>query len=424
MTRSATPKLRTYVGLAATSVLVGLAAGRLELVVLSAPFLLAVVTALASTAPPRIEVSTRLVTTRALEGDEVEVVVSLHSRVRIDEAELGVVIPPGFESVPEHRSIALRLPAGRPIEYHWRLHALRWGAHKIGLIALRIPGPGRLVTFEDVIDVQQIIHVYPSSERITRSIAPPHTQIYSGDYVARSAGDGIEFASVRPFVTGDSVRRVNWRVTSRTNALHVNLSHPERDTDVVLFLDTFSDIDFADGTTLDLTVRGAAAIAQYHLQHNDRVGLVSFGGMLRWLTASMGRTHTYRIAEFILDVNTTFSYAWKNIELLPPGTIPSSALVVAFSPLVDERASKALTDIGARGFSLAIVNTLAEERIDPRPTPEGNLAHRVWRLQRQMARDQFRARGIPVMTWSGEVGIESVLAQVPRRHPQVRKVQR
>jgi uncharacterized protein (DUF58 family) len=280
------------------------------------------------------------------------------------------------------------------------------------------------VTYEDVRDTRQSLRIYPASERITKSIDPPDTGTYSGDYVARGAGDGIEFATVRPFVRGDSVRRVNWRVTSRTGALHVNLAHPERETDVVLFLDTFSDIDLRKESTLDLTVRGAAAIAQYHLLHNDRAGLVSFGGMLRWLNASMGRTHTYRIAEFVLDVNTTFSYAWKNIELLPPGTIPPSALVVAFSPLVDQRAIRALADIGARGFSLVIVNTLAESLIDPRPDPEGRLAYRVWKLQRQMGRDQFRAKGIPVVTWAGEEGVESVLRAIPRRGRRVRALNR
>lgn len=424
MTRSATPKLRTYVAIIATGMFGGLATGRLELIVLCAPFVLAIVMALASTTVPHIDLAVSLSDERALEGDEISVLIASTSADSIREAEIGLVVPPAFESLADHRSLGRHLDAGERVELEWPLRAIRWGAHRIGLVAVRATGPGGLVTYEDVRDTRQSLRIYPASERITKSIDPPDTGTYSGDYVARAAGDGIEFATVRPFVRGDSVRRVNWRVTSRTGALHVNLAHPERDTDVVLFLDTFSDIDLRKESTLDLTVRGAAAIAQYHLLHNDRAGLVSFGGMLRWLNASMGRTHTYRIAEFVLDVNTTFSYAWKNIELLPPGTIPPSALVVAFSPLVDPRAIRALADIGARGFSLVIVNTLAESLIDPRPDPEGRLAYRVWKLQRQMGRDQFRAKGIPVVTWAGEEGVESVLRAIPRRGRRVRALNR
>ena len=28
----------------------------------------------------------------------------------------------------------------------------------------------------------------------------------------------------------------------------------------------------------------------------------------------MGRTHAYRVADFLLDISSTFSYAWKDIE--------------------------------------------------------------------------------------------------------------
>jgi uncharacterized protein (DUF58 family) len=420
MTRSATRKLSSYVTLAALSLFGGLAAGRPELVVIAAPFVVAVIISLTTTSVPHVGVSIRLSDDRVLEDDEFDVIFSLFAEDDVREVEFGLVVPPGLESVEGYRTVALDLRGGEPAEHRWPLRAQRWGAHQVGLVAVRVPGTGRLITYEDVIDLGQSVHVYPLSERVTRGVVPSDTQIYSGDYVARSAGDGIEFAAVRPFVRGDSVRRVNWRVTSRTKELHVNLAHPERDADVVLFLDTFSDIDLREGTTLDLTVRGASALAQYHLRHNDRVGLISFGGMLRWLNASMGRTHTYRIAEFILDVNATFSYAWKDIELLPPGTIPPSALVVAFSPLVDDRAIRALADIGARGFSLVVVNTLAEDQIRPLPSPEGNLAYRVWKLQRQMARDEFRARGTPMVTWSGEDGIQAALAQIPRRNRRVR----
>jgi hypothetical protein len=146
--------------------------------------------------------------------------------------------------------------------------------------------------------------------------------------------------------------------------------------------------------------------------------------MLHWLNASMGRLHRYRIADFVLGVNATFSYAWKDIELLPPGTLPPSAVVIAFSPLVDQRALRALTDIGARGFSLVIINTLSEDEIGPAQNPEGRLSHRVWKLQREMARDEFRSRGIPVVTWSGESGIETVIAEIPRRDRRLSTVRR
>lgn len=446
MTRSATPKLRALAGIVALTVVVGLATGRVELVVTAVPPLVVLAWSLATTKPPVISVQFTVDTERAVEGDDV----AAHVRAEVTaeaayELELAVVVPRGFGAEGATR-VHGRPATGEALEHTSHLRAERWGAHSLGAVAVRITGPGRLIAFEEIVERPHRINVYPAPDEVARSLAPPETQIYSGDYVARSAGDGIEFASVRPFVLGDSLRRVNWRVTSRNQDLHVNLGHPERNADLVLFLDTFTDVEVADRktfgdltsggvlntpnvhdsatgrTTLDIAVRGAAALAQHHLEHNDRVGLIGFGGMLHWLTASMGRTHVYRIADFLLGINATLSYAWKDIELLPHGTLPPSALVVALSPLVDARALRALADISARGFSLVVINTLRESAIARSPGPEGELAHRAWRLVRSKLRDELRAAGVPVVTWSGESGIQTALAQIPRmgRGPAVR----
>ena len=415
MIRAASPKLKTYVALSAWGLFLGVASGNIEIVALAAPFLVAVLLATVAAAPPRLDADVTVSDERCIEGDEVDVAVELLASHPWNEVELALAVPAGFEVVAGDRRATIRLEAGVPFQHVWRLRATRWGAQRLGLIGIRLYGAGRLTVFEDVIDGVRIVKIYPAYDRIQKTIAPVDTQIYVGDYVARSAADGIEFASVRPFVPGDSVRRVNWRVTSRRNSLHVNLAQPERDADIVLFLDTFGEADVGEETTLDLTVRGASVIARHHLRHNDRIGLVSFGGMLRWLTASMGRMHNYRIADFLIDVNATFSFAWKDIELLPRGTLPSKASVVAFSPLSDDRAFAALADINRRGFPVVVINTLVEERVPPSPGPEGDLAHRAWVLERHRKRDLLKASGVPVADWDGRESIQVPLAQFPQR---------
>ena len=310
MKASVTPKLVTYVLIAGLGLLGGIALGRPELVSLATPVVLSLVLGLARTHLPAITVSVKTDVDRCIEGDVVQAAVTLGSLHPPLEVAVATGISEGLEAEPTTRSATLLLGEGKQQVENVCLVAKRWGLQRVGPIALRVQGPGRLITFEGVVDEARTVKVFPTYESLMRGLPPAQTQMNSGDHVARALGDGIEFATVRPFAYGDSVRRVNWRVTSRTQELHVNLAHPERNSDVVLFLDTFSDAQLARGTTLDLTVRGASAVAHHHLRHHDRVGLVSFGGNARWLTASMGRSHTYRIAEFLLDVNATFSYSW------------------------------------------------------------------------------------------------------------------
>jgi uncharacterized protein (DUF58 family) len=409
----ATPKLLVLISLAAAALWLGAITGQPELVVLATPLIVAVVHGCAHSELVEVATEVTLPHQRVLEGDAPTVVLTLDSATRC-EVEVGVGVPAGVERM-RGRTNLVAVDADEPKVVAVELRATRWGAKRIGPVVERIYGAGRLLVYERVRVEPLMLKVYPAPERLRRSVPPTRTEAFSGDYVSRVTGDGIEFATVKPFATGDTVRRVNWRVTSRRDALHVNLSHPERDTNLILFLDTFADVGLRSGSVLDLTVRGATAVAQHHLRHNDRVGIVSFGGMLRWLTASMGRSHALRIADFLLDVNATFSYAWKDIDKLPTKTLPPSALIVAFSPLVDNRALGALTDIAARGFSIVVVNTLPEDEIDPGSGREAELAHRAWRLQREMTRARLTAAGVPVVTLKPGTGIEAALASAPRR---------
>ena len=52
----------------------------------------------------------------------------------------------------------------------------------------------------------------------------------------------MEFADLRPFMFGDRVRRINWRASARRGELWVNEQHPERNVDVVLFVDSFAEV--------------------------------------------------------------------------------------------------------------------------------------------------------------------------------------
>lgn len=407
MTASATPKLVTYVAIAGLALLGGVALGQPELVALAAPLVLSLVLGLGRTHLPAISATVETDVDRCIEGDLTEATVTLNSFETPVELAVGLGISPGLFAEPAERSFTLLVGDGDQHSQTVALHATRWGVQHVGPIALRVHGPGRLVTFEGVINERQTVKVFPIYERLMQGLPPAETQMHSGDHVARALAVGIEFATVRPFAYGDSVRRVNWRVSSRTQELHVNLAHPERNSDVVLFLDTFTDAALATGSTLDITVRGASAVSQHHLRHHDRVGLVSFGGNARWLTASMGRSHTYRIAEFLLDVNATFSYAWKDIKLLPHGTLPPGALVVAFTPLVDERAIRALADLGERGFPVIAVDTLSQDEVTCGQGREAAVAYRVWKLQRDMQRARLSASG--VMTYSGAEGVHVAL---------------
>ena len=244
-------------------------------------------------------------------------------------------------------------------------------------------------------------------------MAPVDTQLATGDLVARSRSDGLEFADTRAFVPGDRLRSVNWRASARRGELIVNERHPDRNADVVLFLDSFAEARGGgeeDGT-LERAVRAAATLAGRHLARRDRVGLVTFGGILRWLEPGGGLVQRYRLIDALLETGVEFSYAWKDVNIIPARTLPPRALVIAVTPLLDERSIAALLDLRARGHDLAIVEVSPEHIIVPGDGLD-LLAYRLWLLQRAALRARFERSGVAVARWSEELPLDAGLEGV------------
>jgi uncharacterized protein (DUF58 family) len=192
----------------------------------------------------------------------------------------------------------------------------------------------------------------------------------------------------------------------------VNQRHPERATDVVLFLDSFLDVRGPTGSTLDQAVGAAASLAAAYLRQRDRVGLVSFGGFVQWLQPGSGQAALYRLLDTLMETQVFATAAWKGIRHLPPRTLPAKALIVALTPLVDERGVAALFDLLARGYDLAVVDISPLAHAGPAGGEWGELARRLWALERETLRHRYQRLGAAVVEWTDAVHLQQVLLEV------------
>ena len=405
MTRSATPKLAGYTGVAALAFFLGLALRLPELVAVGAPFAALVAFALLVERAPRVDVDLTVDEERVVEGEEVELAIDVRTRRPV---ELYVSLSRYLEVVEGDNPSAV----GRDDVVRLRLRANRWGAFVPGFVYVRTHDPFRTVRYETLLDRRVSLKVFPRPETLRTLARPLETQVFAGNQVARVKGDGIEFADLRPFAHGDLVKRINWRASARRRELWVNEYHPERNADVILFVDAFAEARDYAGSTLDGTVRAAAAIAAEYLREKDRVGLVSFGGVFRWLVPSTGLMQQYRIVDALLDSRIVLSYAWKDIASIPPRTLPPQALVLALSPLLDQRAADALLEVRARGFDLAVVEVSPLPYVRPRRGRTAEIAHRVWRLKREATRMRYERAGVPVAVWDDRRTLGETLEEV------------
>jgi len=189
------PRLSAYAALAAAGLIAGLAFGRVEPVGLAAPFVLALVAAVAGR-EPEVSVQLSLDRERALEGDEVTATVELLSAASVDRFELLLLLPPELQA-ERAPAQALHLRAGEERTVELKLHCERWGAFSVGPVLFRARNLLGVRTWEGRAGEAQWLRIYPAEETLHSLVPPLETQVFVGNQVSRARGEGIEFADLR-----------------------------------------------------------------------------------------------------------------------------------------------------------------------------------------------------------------------------------
>jgi uncharacterized protein (DUF58 family) len=416
MTRHASPRLAGYASLAAIFLIAAQALARPELVALATPFVVAVIVGLAfSRAPIWSELSASLDRDRVVEGDTIAEEVVITAVRDVDRLEIVVSLPRGLMAEDGRLVRSFHLVGGERRRLRVGVSCERWGVYSLGEVLLRAHDRFGVFRFDDRLDARRAIKVFPRSETVRKLVQPEETQLHFGNQVARHSAEGIEFSELRPFVPGDRVRSIDWRTTARRGSPWVRQRHPERNTDVVIFLDTFSEVwTGGRSSSLERAVRAAATLAREYLRRRDRVGVVGFGGVLRWLEPAMGTRQVYRIIDMLLNTEIAVSWAWKGIEAIPLRMLPPRALILGVTPLLDERSVTALVNLRGRGFDVAAIDVSPVFAVPRGADPVAVLAHRVWVMEREMLRRRLQGIGIAVAEWRDGEFLQQPVWEVER----------
>lgn len=242
--------------------------------------------------------------------------------------------------------------------------------------------------------------------------------------MARTAGEGIEPAEIRPFAPGDRVRNVHWRASLRHATLYVTRQHHERNADVVLMRDTLAESGPANRTTLEASARAVASLGSAYLRRKDRVGFIEYGATGRWVKPGSGRVQQERLLDALLQATVAQTFVTKDLALVPPRVLPPQALVIAVSPLLDGRFTRAAIDLARRGFDVVIlaVSPIALTREALRNSPRVDLGCRLWALERQVALAAVRRSGLTVLEWDPREPLDVAMARAGRRRRRLTRV--
>jgi uncharacterized protein (DUF58 family) len=431
VTTHATDRFLTAVAVVVPMALVAVLGGRPEAALIVAPWVVLLILGLSRRPTGPTAVTVEASAERVVVGDEVELtttVTATGGSVRIVHLVGSGFQPPKASEGPgtEAEQIITNGTATLSVE----LSAEEWGQHDVGRLQYDITYPFGLFHESGQSAVPASVRVHPSPTELHNLLAPWLVRRISGAHGSKELGRGIEYADVRPYTSGDSLREINWRASARSQELWVSQRHPDRATDVILLVDSFVESGHDVRTVVGLAIEAAVALAESHLGVSDRVGIVEMGGLVRWVSPGTGKLQLQRLTDALLSTGLYANAAQRDLRVIPPRVLPPRSFIVALSPLLDERFIDALFMLSGRGHDVAVIECSSEVSNDPslriaRNSAARTVARRFWDAERQMVRDRLAEHGVAVASWGEGTHLDLVLSELSRkRQPMARAARR
>jgi uncharacterized protein (DUF58 family) len=154
--------------------------------------------------------------------------------------------------------------------------------------------------------------------------------MFGGAYQSIYKGRGMSFASVRPYVPGDDVRSIDWKVTARAGEPYIKEFVEERELTLMLVIDGSASVLFGtqDRLKRDFAAELGSVLAYTANSNNDRAGMVIFSDRIEhYVPPQKNRNHILRLIRDLLTFEpkskgTDLSQALKTVNrVLRPGAI-------------------------------------------------------------------------------------------------------
>ena len=413
--------------------------GRGDLAVLGVPLVALVLWAMVTRPSATPAVTSRVSAEVAHEGDTVTWRVDVG---RVPGLRDVVGHLPGdrwTDTTPEHGHVAAAATgpgSGHTVPLAVQARTERWGVRRLGPAQVGAFGDFAGFVWTYPLLRTETLATVPTPGAFTSRASLPHPVGLVGQHRSSRVGGGTELAEIRPFRTGDRLRRIHWPVSLRTGTLHVTTTYADQDAEVRLVLDAIRDLgerDLANGrrSSLDVGVEAAGAVAAHYLTTGDRVGLSVLGGAGVVEVPAVGGHH--QLARLLLGLGRAEPSRGtvgeeRALRAQLRRSIPPGAFVVLLSSLVSAEPLAHAVRLARSGHAVVVIDTLPTELRGPEATDDAlcsatgvddpRLARLVWRLRlldREREAHRCAAAGVPVIAWRGPGSLDTVLRQASRR---------
>ena len=333
----------------------------------------------------------------------------------LDLIEIVDSLPEGLhlKSGSNHQFASLR--ANQLFEFSYEVSAKTLGFYTIGPINLRSMDLFGLRVEERAAEVLIELKVFPKIQYVSRiNVRPRRTRNWPGEIVSRRPGSGLEFYSVREYVSGDPLKRINWRASARFDDLLANQFMSELGGDTIIALDArhVSEVITAGDSTVTYSTRAAAIIAYRLLRDRNRVGLIVVGDNLHKVYPAFGRRQFDRILTTLTRTKPGSIWEIGNLAGYLSLLFSRMTQIIVITPLLDDKAFEAVANISAKGYQTLVISPSLIE-IEGRSVADDRVhraARDLVRLERRTKISLLR-RHVAVVDWNIDESLSKALQE-------------
>lgn len=182
-------------------------------------------------------------------------------------------------------------------------------------------------------------------------------------------GQSVEFAQHREYAPGDDIRRIDWKVWSKTDRYYIKQYEEETNLRTTVLLDLSESMLFGSGklTKYEFACQIAAALSYLLLRQQDSVGITTFDSEIRArVPPSSKQNHLHAILATLDQQQPAKKTDLQRLLAQVADEQTRRGLIVLISDLFVDRPSlfKGLKLLRTRGHDVMVMHVMDDQELD------------------------------------------------------------
>ncbi|MDI6855195.1 MAG: DUF58 domain-containing protein [Candidatus Thermoplasmatota archaeon] len=355
---------------------------------------------------PNLKVTRELSTEKLFEEGSAEITLYIKGKGTV---ELKDELPKVFALREGNNCATSILEPAKSYVFKYSVECPLRGVYTIGPLSVRTEDPFSMFYKESRLDIISELIVFPKIEELkefeVRAVVP---RMIPGTIPIKYPGRGLEFFSMRDYVSGDPFKDINWKVYSRLGKLMVVQRELETISDVTIILDarSITGTGYINANPLVYSARACASIAAFFIRRRCNVGLITYSNAIKSLAPGYGERQLYKILCALAEIKSDGSIGFSSVaRSLVSIATPQSVIILISSLEEDDSLKQGVKEICDRGYSLTVLTPSALEL-------ERGLALEsleILKLEREILVTGLKECGAEVIEWRASLPLAPVL---------------